>query len=494
MKVEITKSINLENYEKITNLKIKEKIHNGFIVIRKDKYDILSDDGKVYEYFFSKYQHDYNRTLIQIDRYYYILLDDSFNVITSFTANYAVIIDDNLIVITNTNGNYYLMDLNGCVLCNSYSYLNVIDNSKKFIAKNEKYGVLDLAGNTIIPFDYDDITYSLNYPNYLVGRKKGHNIIFDTSGTELTDIKSNNLEAIGKDLFLERYSDYNKIKILDINKNVLFKSNLKKLKINYIAYSIYAGFYSNKKLILWVDDIATEKYIICADKIKTFAILQSKKIDNKYYFKLLDKNSGNNIVYDNTGTNITDSNYSVARLTDFDNIFYVEKNNKFGVIKDNKLLIDYKYDSYFDLPSLIGLEKEKIIYIYDKNLNEVVKFSANEFKGIDKINNFYLVRNDEKQALYTLDWHNIVPFTDSNIIVVDNNKILIDNYLVNLDSEYANMKFANKVKISIFDNTIERFFETDSAVKEFINYASDIEKEYSEYIESAKTKLIKYKK
>ena len=56
------------------------------------------------------------------------------------------------------------------------------------------------------------------------------------------------------------------------------------------------------------------------------------------------------------------------------------------------------------------------------------------------------------------------------------------------------MKFANKVKISIFDNTIERFFETDSEVKEFINYASDIEKEYSEYIESAKTKLIKYKK
>ena len=89
MKVEITKSINLEKYKKITNLKIKEKIHNGFIVIRKDKYDILSDDGKVYEYFFSKYQHDYNRTLIQIDKYYYILLDDSFNVITSFTANYA---------------------------------------------------------------------------------------------------------------------------------------------------------------------------------------------------------------------------------------------------------------------------------------------------------------------------------------------------------------------------------------------------------------------
>lgn len=494
MKVEINKKINLEGYKKITNLKIKKKINNGYIVSLGDKYSIISLDGKKYEYTFLNYQHEFKKTLIKVDDYQYILLDDNFNKVASFTANYATILDDNLIEITDTNHNSYLMDFKGCILCNRYNYLEMIDNNKKFIAKNEKYGVLDLTGNTIIPFDYDDITYSLIYPNYLIGRKKGHSIIFDTSGKELTDIKSKSLETIGTDLFLERYSNYDKIKIIDINKNILFKSNLKKLKINYLAYSIYAGFYSNKKLILWVDDIATEKYIICADKIKTFAILQSKKIDNKYYFKLLDKNSGNNIVYDNTGTNITDSNYSVARLTDFANIFYVEKNNKYGVIKDNMLLINYVYDTYIELPSLIGLQKGNTIDIFNENLDLIMEFKVDDFKEIEKINNFYLIRKSKEQALYTLDGYNIVPFTDSNIVVLDNNNILIDNHLINLDYEYTNLKYSNSVKVSLFDNTIERFFETDSAVKEFINYASDIEKEYSEYVISAKNKLIKYKK
>lgn len=494
MKVEINKKINLEGYKKITDLKIKEKINNGYIVSLGDKYSIISLDGKRYEYTFLNYQYEFKKTLIKVDDYHYILLDDNFNKVASFTANYATILDDNLIEITDTNHNSYLMDFKGCILCNRYNYLEMIDNNKKFIAKNEKYGVLDLTGNTIIPFDYDDITYSLIYPNYLIGRKKGYSIIFDTSGKELTDIKSKSLETIGTDLFLERYSNYDKIKIIDINKNILFKSNLKKLKINYLAYSIYAGFYSNKKLILWVDDIATEKYIICADKIKTFAILQSKKIDNKYYFKLLDKNSGNNIVYDNTGTNITDSNYSVARLTDFDNIFYVKKNNKYGVIKDNLLLIDYIYDTYIELPSLIGLQKGNTIDIFNENLDLIMEFKIDDFKGIEKINNFYLIRKSKEQALYTLDGYNIVPFTDSNIVVLDNNNILIDNHLINLDYEYTNLKYSNSVKVSLFDNTVEKYFDTESEAKEFINYASDVEKEYNQYVISAKNKLIKYKK
>ena len=330
--------------------------------------------------------------------------------------------------------------------------------------------------------------------NYLVGYKKGHYIFFDTTGKELFDVKSKNLTIIGEDLFLEHYSNYDKIRIIDNNKNVLFKSNLKKLKIRNIGFSIYTGFYSNKKLVLWADNAIVEKYIVCNDKVDIFSILQSKKINDKYYFIVRDKNSSNTTVYDNTATNITKDIYSVAQLTDFANIFYVKKNNKYGVIKDNLLLIDYIYDTYIELPSLIGLQKGNTIDIFNENLDLIMEFKVDDFKGIEKINNFYLIRKSKEQALYTLDGYNIVPFTDSNIVVLDNNNILIDNHLINLDYEYTNLKYSNSVKVSLFDNTVEKYFDTESEAKEFINYASDVEKEYNQYVISAKNKLIKYKK
>ena len=87
-----------------------------------------------------------------------------------------------------------------------------------------------------------------------------------------------------------------------------------------------------------------------------------------------------------------------------------------------------------------------------------------------------------------------ISIPDSNIVVLDNNNILIDNHLINLDYEYTNLKYSNNVKVSLFDNTVEKFFETESEAKEFINYASDVEKEYNQYVISAKNKLIKYKK
>ncbi len=491
MKVEINKKINLEGYKKITDLKIKEKINNGYIVSLGDKYSIISLDGKRYEYTFLNYQYEFKKTLIKVDDYHYILLDDNFNKVASFTAQCAIILDDNLIEIIDTNNNSYLMDFKGCILCNRYNYLETIDNNKKFIAKSQKYGVLDLAGNIIIPFLYSNMEYK---NNYIVGYKKGHHIFFDTTGKELFDIKSKNLTIIGENLFLEHYSNYDKIRIIDNNKNVLFKTDLKKIKIRNIGFSIYTGFYSNKKLVLWADNAIVEKYIVCNDKVDIFSILQSKKINDKYYFIVRDKNSSNTTVYDNTATNITKDIYSVAQLTDFANIFYVEKNNKYGVIKDNLLLIDYIYDTYIELPSLIGLQKGNTIDIFNENLDLIMEFKVDDFKGIEKINNFYLIRKSKEQALYTLDGYNIVPFTDSNIVVLDNNNILIDNHLINLDYEYTNLKYSNNVKVSLFDNTVEKFFETESEAKEFINYASDVEKEYNQYVISAKNKLIKYKK
>ena len=209
-------------------------------------------------------------------------------------------------------GGYGLLDNKADVVVNpDYSFLNINENKTYTVKANEKVGVIDSTGKTIIPFEYSGI--NVKGGNYHVEKNSLHGV-FKPDGTALLpveydsiDIKNNQYEVVkgGKKGILSSDGstiispEYDKISVLEDGKYEVSKDG----KIGILASDgspiISASYNSIKKLD-----------------------------DGRFYVSLNNKYG----IVDETGKTIIEPSYSSITYENT-NTYTVTSNGKYGIIK-----------------------------------------------------------------------------------------------------------------------------------------------------------------
>ncbi len=269
---------------------------------------------------------------------------------------------ENEYLIVAQNGQYGIKKSGKKILESEYQSINFDEKNKVYvIEKSKKYGISDINGRIIVPIEYNQIDingiyiYAENEQGITVYNKDGNQVNIDTN---IAIINTEN----------ENYRI--KINSTETTKYGVIGKDGKKLvdeKYNYIEY-LYDNYFivskENSKLGI-IDDKDTEKIEVIYDsiqKIQNTKLIQTSisqtntiQLFSKEMKKICDMKDAIVDVYDNY---IEIYNDKEIKYFDKDgkelknievypnNIRYIKKENgKYGFVdKNNKLVVDYKYD------------------------------------------------------------------------------------------------------------------------------------------------------
>lgn len=242
--------------------------------------------------------------------------------------------DKNAYIIAARNGQFGLFkDKKNIIEC-KYSMMQYNQLNDSFIVqRNEKYGVLDINGNTILPIEYDFLEYK---ENYIIAHSQNTVQSFDKQGNKISDGIIYKSEASNYYITIEneRYG------VLDLDKKTIIET-----KYDYIEF-----FDEN-----------------------TFIVIQNSKLG------LMDTNK-------NT---ILDIKYEFIQKIPDTQLIQIYTNNILTILdKDKKEIVSlkngylYQYDNFIKLYS-----DEKIIYL-DNNGNIVEEPKIEEQGQPDRIGDY----------------------------------------------------------------------------------------------------------
>ena len=342
----------------------------------------------------------------------------------SVWGEFIYIENRNLYGIINKNG----LQILPCIYEEVYDIHNTYEYGFIAVVKNKKYGFLDVNGNILTDFKYDDV-FQLSRGFVIVGLENKRGVIY--KGKEITKcsyeycvynenivgVESNKKWAIFNNTG-EQMSDF-------IYDTVWHWRQLDPDGIYIDSQGFYVtidkkyGYVNNKGLLVLsviYDDIHE---IVIDEKILVYVKLNDKwgiynDCGKELFVCELDENFGWGIgrktvlIYKNRKCGILDKYGNV--LLDFiyegidgfyDNIAFVKLNNKYGIINKNNILeVDFIYDEI-------------------SNLNQLIKV---------KINNKWGCLNKKYENIIDFLWDDITIFKDV-LMVENNNKFgLIDNF------------------------------------------------------------------
>ena len=384
-------------------LKVKQNDKFGLIningdVIIKPEYNSIATDS--YYNQSSKYQkagYIVNVVTEQGYRYGYInsqgkqVLDTMFTNVKRITE---VKDDNNTYLITYKNGQAGILKNGQTVIENEYEDISYdVTNNVLVLQKNAKQGVYDLAGNMILPIQYDNIEILGTLIN---ATKDGKLIVFNVSGTVQDE---NSLKAMYPEnnyyITVDRNGKYG---VADQNKNSIINN-----EYNYIEY-------------------AFDKYFIATKNEKIGVIDETGNIVIPIENSIVQNINGTKIIQIiNSETNVSDIYNSKMEkvLSQSDSRIYLKENYIKLVSVDDIKYIDYdgnlKDAQEIFTNNTVFAKKENGKWGYvDRSGNTVVDYkyefatNINEYGyGAVKQNGKWGVVNAQgqliKEAVYTLD-------------------------------------------------------------------------------------------
>ena len=318
-----------------------------------------------------------------------------------------------------------------------------ITEYKYFVSKeNEKYGVIDVNGKTVIDLKYDDVKIPNPEKAVFVCYEGDNTKVLNDKGeeifTQFQNVKPLRLKNILSDLMYEKttleYSENGKYGIIDINGKKI---------TNAIYDEIETLQFKEGELLVKKE----EKYGVINIKGATLVKTQYDGIESDRYYKedIGYKQSGY-IVKETTeegyrygyinveGKQIIENNYNdLYRITDIDSedVYIIcAENGKYGLIKNGKQIIknDYQSLTYNESNNTITALKGKNYGVISTEGKTIVPF---EYKQIDISGEYiYGTKQDENEKVF--DSKGLETKIESNEAIIDvENK----NYKIHINTD-----------------------------------------------------------
>ena len=342
---------------------------------------------------------------------------------------------------------------------------------------NEKYGVIDTSGNIVIQPEYD---------NLIIPNPKEDVFICSNDG----DSKNKVLDQNGKELYTI-YDNVEAISINGVTTTIPYEKDILKYRVNdqYGLINI-EGIRITKAIYEEIDGLKYEEGNLIVKQNGKYGVIDlngKKKLNISYDGIEADKYYDENLGYENTGYIVsytTEEGYRygyisssgkkileieyndlkrVTNIDEKDNIYLiVSKDGQYGFFKNDKQIIDYKYQGieYNALNNLLIINKankygiytlegnEVIpieyktllfngIYVYAKNGSDIKYFTN---KGEEVTNGFTSLKPvDDGKYYISMDNYGLHGIVDSdNNILVENKYVYIDYLFDNYFSAYKN--------------------------------------------------------
>lgn len=390
------------------------------------------------------------------------------------------------------------------------NYLKINENNLIKIKENELYGFIDVKGNKIIDFTYDEADDFIgNYAkvkkdkNFYLIDKNGKIIFEDDNGENIKYLDEYNIWLIKEDIY-----DYNMNKINSKNETIKYinygfflwnnTNNNTSGVMNYKGKKTYTYNKKEKDEILAINNISKDNnnyYCILNLNNEKYAIINcdSGKIIHEYDDKLISSNTNSyfefkvkkdysfvkklivindKIVYSSEEKSdfVTDNNnYYTIYNKNTNKIFYIDKTN--GKKVDSIPSNSNKNNEENEIEEYLKISRKKCDNKYElyegKSLklncdwDDIYYFEIDVAKYLKNKNKYYVIGKKENEY-FLIDYkkNKVIKKFQTDYISINNKSLFI---------EYRNANNNNKIVYSINKNkTIE--FDEDNKIGLYSNY------------------------
>ena len=328
---------------------------------------------------------------------------------------------------------YYFITVNG----RKYE-IEKVENYNYFVLKqSDLTGVIDKEGNVVIDSKYEDI----KIPN----PEKGVFICYDSNNTKVLNenkeeilnnyksIEPIRLQSIASDLMYEKsvltYKENDKLGLIDFKGKKLTNAIYDEIQgLSYKEGELLVkqndkygviNIKGNKLINIEYDKIEVDGYYAGEDGYKFSGYIVSNKTGEGYRYGYIDTN----------GKQLLKIEYNqISRITEIDdkeNIYLINaKNGQYGVIKNDKQIINNEYQSisYDEANNLLVIEKSKKYGVADLNGNIIV---PTKFDQIDITGIYLYAKNSQGTVIYNNNGTEANIDTNISILNTSNEKYRI---------------------------------------------------------------------
>lgn len=332
--------------------------------------------------------------------------------------------------------------------------IETISEYKYFVVKEDnKYGVIDTQGNKIIETNYEDVKIPNPEKAIFICYENKKTKVLNEKGEEIfseyKDIEPLRLKNVSSDLMYEKsilkYSENGKYGIIDFNGKRITKPVYEDIDTLQFKEGELLVKQEGKYGIINIKGTTLVK--TAYDKIETDKFYEQEKgYKNAGYIVSQTTNEGYRYGYVNLqGKEIIETKYNdLYRITDIEsNDIYIicAQNGKYGLLKNDKQIIDNEYQSL----------------VYNETNNSIIALKGKKY-GVISITGKTIIPFEYKQIDIT--GKNIYCTTnESNVKVFDSNgqEVNIDRNLSILDIKNTNYKMYiqtsnNKTTYDIYVN------------------------------------------
>ena len=383
-----------------------------------------------------------------------------------------------------------------------------INEYKYFISKeNEKYGVINTNGETIIETKYDDIKIPNPEKAVFIGYQNNNTKVLNEKGEEIytqyENIQPLRLQNVLSDLMYEKttlkYEKDGKFGIIDIDGNkitnaiyddidtlqfkegeLLVKEEGKYGVINIKGVTLVKPQYDGINADRYYEEGTGYKkagYIVSKTTDEGYRYgyvnLKGKQIiDNKYndLYRITDINSENIYIISaengqdgliKNGKKVTNNEYQSLIYNESNNTITALKGKKYGVIStEGKILVPFEYKQIDTTGEYIyATADDENIKIFDANGNEANIDSNLAILNVENTNYEIYINTQEGKTKYTV-YKDGTAVTKKEYVYIE---YLYDNYFIacNADGKLGIIDDKDNTKVAFNYNSIQKIDGTD---------------------------------
>lgn len=370
-----------------------------------------------------------------------------------------------LVIIIAIIGTYQFLESNK----RKYS-LTEVSNYNYFILKIDSlYGVIDVTGNVIIEPNYKNVTIPNPEKGVFICEKEDNSIVLNEKGeeifTEYEEVSAILLNGIVSNIPYEktvlRYKDGDKYGIITYDEKVITKPIYEEIKglenkeseLLVKTNGKYGVINAKGAMLIKAeyDSIVADGFYTDEEKYALSGYIVSNKTEDGYRYGYIN----------NKYKKVLDVQYNtVERILDSKNeddvCLIASKNGKYGVLKNNKELINFSYQGieYDSNNAIFELDKNGKYGIIDYSGKSIVPI---EYTGIE-IKGIYILayKNDEEIIYYNLSGEVITDLKYASILNTQN-----ENYFITINEEgfYGIINAQNEELVGNKYNFIEYLFD-----------------------------------
>lgn len=319
------------------------------------------------------------------------------------------------------------------IVSNNQKYLVI--SSKTADEEQQKYGLIDLDGNIIIPVSYDDMFFKTDNTRYIVAKKDGKYGIISSTNEELLPFNYNAIEVYDNNIVLVKD---NYLGIMDNELKLIYNYELRLTDQEYNSRiccgnkNSFEVFKNDNNLIITTfpknkDDsdgktfnntlILNKKNEITELKKQTIKYVydEDNVINKKYLVKEnIDDKTLSLDIYDTDGTKLT--TYETIVSDQINSVSYELNNENFLVIN----IYDQEYKTLYK--SIINTTSGKVLAEDNETTNFIKKqelLDGYYFSGKD---NNITIKDINDKLLMSIDGKDIIYLKDNYFAVKNKNK------------------------------------------------------------------------